>query len=320
MKCATALLAVSLITALAPAAAQPYPTKPVRVLIGFPPGAGIDISVRLVAAKLSETFSRQFIVDNRAGAGGNIAVETAARATPDGYTLVGLTSGAVIAQSAYKKAPFDIGKELAPVAMMALAPLILTAHPSVPAKSLQELVTLAKSKPGQLTYATPGTGTAPHVTGELLKLELGIDLLHVPYKGNAPAVADVVGGNVLLSFSNILTALPQVKAGRLRPIAITSAKRSAIAPDVATVAESGLPGFEAGTWYGIMVPVGTPRPIVDQLNAAIVRIVQLPDTREKLLAQGAEPLTGSPEQMGEFVRAEIARWAKVVKAAGIRLD
>jgi tripartite-type tricarboxylate transporter receptor subunit TctC len=307
-------------TGFAPAIAQPYPAKPVRVLVGFPPGAGIDISVRLVAARLTETFGRQFIVDNRAGAGGNIAVETAARATPDGYTLVGLTSGAVIAQSAYKKAPFDIGKELAPVGMMALAPLILTAHPSVPAKSLQELVTLAKAKPGQLSYATPGTGTAPHVTGELLKLEFGIDLLHVPYKGNAPAIADVIGGNVLLSFSNILTALPQVKAGRLRPIAITSAKRSAIAPDVATVAESGLPGFESGTWYGIMAPAGTPRSIVDQLNAAITRIVQLPDTREKLLAQGAEPLTGSPADMDRFVRAEIARWAKVVKAAGIRLD
>jgi tripartite-type tricarboxylate transporter receptor subunit TctC len=314
---ATLLLSL---TGLAPAMAQPYPAKPVRVLVGFPPGAGIDISVRLVTSRLSETLGRQFIVDNRAGAGGNIAVETATRAAPDGYTLVGLSSGAVIAQSAYKKAPFDIGRELAPVAMMALAPLILTAHPSVPAKSLQELVALAKAKPGQFTYATPGTGTAPHVTGELLKLELGIDLLHVPYKGNAPAVADVVGGNVLLSFSNILTALPQVKAGRLRPIAITSAKRSAIAPDVATVAESGLPGFESGTWYGIMTPAGTPRPVVDQLNREIVRVVQLPDTREKFLTQGAEPMTGAPEQMEKFVQSEIVRWAKVVKAAGIRMD
>jgi tripartite-type tricarboxylate transporter receptor subunit TctC len=317
---AAAMLMLTAIAAPMPAFAQPYPVKPVRVLVGFPPGAGIDISVRLVASRLTETLGRQFIVDNRAGAGGNIAVETAARATPDGYTLVGLTSGAVIAQSAFKKAPFDIGRDLAPVAMMALAPLILTAHPSVPAKSLQELVALAKAKPGQLSYATPGTGTAPHVTGELLKLELGIDLLHVPYKGNAPAVADVMGGNVLLSFSNILTALPHVKTGRLRPIAITSVKRSAIAPEVPTVAESGLPGFESGTWYGIMTPAGTPRAIVDQLNAEIVRIVQLPDTREKLLAQGAEPLTGPPDHMDRFVRGEIARWAKVVKAAGIRLD
>jgi tripartite-type tricarboxylate transporter receptor subunit TctC len=313
------LLALSL-TAATGANAQSYPGKPVRVLVGFPPGAGIDISVRLVAARLTETLGRQFVVDNRAGAGGNIAVETAARAAPDGYTLIGLTSGAVIAQSAYKKAPFDIGKELAPVGMIALAPLILTAHPSVPARSLRELVTLAKAKPGQLSYATPGTGTAPHVTCELLKLEFGIDLLHVPYKGNAPAVADVMGGNVLLSFSNILTALPHVKTGRLRPIAITSAKRSAIAPDVATVAESGLPGFESGTWYGIMVPTGTPRAIIEQLNREIVRVVELPDTREKLLAQGAEPMTGPPEHMDRFVRGEIVRWAKVVKAAGIRMD
>jgi len=302
------------------ARAQPYPDKPVRVLVGFPPGAGIDISVRLVCVRLSETFSRQFVVDNRAGAGGNIAVEMAAHATPDGYTLLGLTSGAVIAQSAYRKVPFDVEKDLAPVGMIAIAPLILTAHPSVAAKSLKELVALAKAKPGQLSYATPGTGTAPHVAGELLKLELGIDLLHVPYKGNAPAIADVVGGNVLLSFSNILTALPQVKSGRLRPIAVTSLKRSEIAPDIPTVAESGVPGFEAGTWYGIAAPAGTPRPIVDRLNSAIVRAVQLPDTREKLLAQGAEPMTGSAEQMGQFVRSEIARWAKVVKAANIRLD
>jgi len=302
------------------AGAQPYPDKPVRVLVGFPPGAGIDISVRLVCVRLSETFSRQFVVDNRAGAGGNIAVEMAAHAPPDGYTLLGLTSGAVIAQSAYRKVPFDVGKDLAPVGMIAIAPLILTAHPSVAAKSLKELVALAKAKPGQLSYATPGTGTAPHVAGELLKLELGIDLLHVPYKGNAPAIADVVGGNVLLSFSNILTALPQVKSGRLRPIAVTSLKRSEIAPDIPTVAESGVPGFEAGTWYGIAAPAGTPRPIVDRLNSAIVRAVQLLDTREKLLAQGAEPMTGSAEQMGQFVRAEITRWAKVVKAANIRLD
>ena len=302
------------------AGAQPYPDKPVRVLVGFPPGAGIDISVRLVCVRLSETFSRQFVVDNRAGAGGNIAVEMAAHAPPDGYTLLGLTSGAVIAQSAYRKVPFDVEKDLAPVGMIAIAPLILTAHPSVAAKSLKELVALAKAKPGQLSYATPGTGTAPHVAGELLKLELGIDLLHVPYKGNAPAIADVVGGNVLLSFSNILTALPQVKSGRLRPIAVTSLKRSEIAPDIPTVAESGVPGFEAGTWYGIAAPAGTPRPIVDRLNSAIVRAVQLPDTREKLLAQGAEPMTGSAEQMGQFVRAEITRWAKVVKAANIRLD
>jgi len=315
-----ALVVMSCVITIAHAGAQPYPAKPVRVLVGFPPGAGIDISVRLVAARLSETFGRQFVVDNRAGAGGNIAVETAARATPDGYTLLGLTSGAVIAQSAYRKAPFDVAKDLTPVGMIALAPLILTAHPSVPAKSLKELVALAKAKPGQLSYATPGTGTAPHVAGELLKLELGIDLLHVPYKGNAPAIADVVGGNVLLSFSNILTALPQVKSGRLRPIVVTSLKRSAIAPDIPTVAESGLPGFEAGTWYGISTPAGTPRAIVDQLNAAIVKSVQLPDTREKLLAQGAEPMTGSAEQMGQFVRGEIARWAKVVKAAGIQLD
>ena len=273
------------------AGAQPYPDKPVRVLVGFPPGAGIDISVRLVCVRLSETFSRQFVVDNRAGAGGNIAVEMAAHATPDGYTLLGLTSGAVIAQSAYRKVPFDVGKDLAPVGMIAIAPLILTAHPSVAAKSLKELVALAKAKPGQLSYATPGTVTAPHVAGELLKLELGIDLLHVPYKGNAPAIADVVGGNVLLSFSNILhcTAAGEVgtAASNRRHVPETQRDRARYS-DRCRIGRAGIRGRHAD---GIAAPAGTPRPIVDRLNSAIVRAVQLPDTREKLLAQGAEPMT-----------------------------
>jgi tripartite-type tricarboxylate transporter receptor subunit TctC len=302
------------------ALAQTYPTRPVRVIVTFPPGAGSDISTRLVTAKLSESLGRPFVIDNRAGAAGNIGVDMAAHAAPDGYTLLAVTASAAISQSAYAKAPFDLERDFAPVALTASAPFILALHPSIPARSFQELIALAKSKPGQYSYATPGTGSSPHMAGELLKMETGIDILHVPYKGTVPAVADVIAGNVSMALANTLVALPHVKSGRLRGVAITSAKRSAIAPDLPTIAESGVRGFESGTWYGFLAPVGTPRTVITKLNGEIVRIVQLADVREKLAAQGAEPLTGTPEHAGAFVRSEIARWAKVVKAAGIRLE
>jgi tripartite-type tricarboxylate transporter receptor subunit TctC len=302
------------------AGAQSYPTRPVRVIVTFPPGAGSDIATRLVTAKLSETFGRPFVIDNRAGAAGNIGVDMAAHAPPDGYTLLAVTASAAISQSAYARAPFDLNRDFAPVALLASAPFILAVHPSVPAKSLKELIDLAKAKPGQYSYSTPGTGSSPHMAGELLKQELGIDILHVPYKGTVPAVADVIAGNVSMTLANTLVVLPQLKAARLRGIAITSAQRSAMAPDLPTVAESGVRGFTSGTWYGVLAPAGTPKDIIARLNREVVRIVQLPDIREKFAAQGAEPLTGTPEQTGEFVRSEIARWAKVVKAAGIRLD
>jgi tripartite-type tricarboxylate transporter receptor subunit TctC len=303
-----------------PCGAQNYPARPVRVIVTFPPGAGSDIATRLVTAKLSEQLGRQFVIDNRAGAAGNIGVELAAHAAPDGYTLLSVTASAAISQSAYSKVPFDLVRDFSPVALIASAPFVLALHPAVPAKSFQELVALAKSKPGQLSYATPGTGSSPHLAGELLKMEIGIDILHVPYKGTVPAVADVIGGNVSMALANTLVALPHVKAGRLRGVAITSAKRSALVPDLPTVAESGVRGFEAGTWYALLAPVGTPRDIVGRLNRAVVQIVQLADVREKLAAQGAEPMTGTHEEAGEFVRTEITRWAKVVRAARIRLD
>ncbi len=203
---------------------------------------------------------------------------------------------------------------------MAAAPFVLTIHPSIPAKSLKDLIGLAKAKPGQLSYATPGTGSGPHLAGELFKIQAGIDIPHIPYKGTVPATADVIGGNVAMAIANSLVALPHVRSGRLRGMAITSAKRSAVAPDLPTFTESGVVGLESGTWYGLLAPVGTPREIVTRLNAAVVQIVRLPDVREKLSAQGAEPLTGTPEQVAELIRNEIAKWAKVVKASGIRLD
>jgi tripartite-type tricarboxylate transporter receptor subunit TctC len=316
-----ALIAASLaLMALQAYAAQSYPTRPVRVIVTFPPGAGSDIATRLVTAKLTEALGRSFVVDNRAGAAGNIGVDMAAHSAPDGYTLLAVTAAAAISQSAYSKAPFDLVKDFAPVALTASAPFILAIHPSVPAKSFQELIALAKQNPGKYSYATPGTGSSPHMAGELLRMETGIDILHVPYKGTVPAIADVMAGNVSMALANTLVALPAVKSGRLRGVAITSAKRSALVPDLPTIAEAGVRGFESGTWYAFLAPAGTPREAIMLLNREISRIVQLPDIREKLAAQGAEPLTGTPEQTGAFVRGEVARWAKVVKAAGVRLD
>jgi len=300
------------------AAAQPYPSKPVRVIVNFPPGAGVDIATRLVTAKLAETLGQQFLVDNRAGAAGNIGVELAARAAPDGYTLLCATAAAAISQTVFTRISFDLNRDFTPVAMIASAPFALAVHPAVPARSLQELIALAKSRPGQLSYATPGTGSSPHLAGELLKMQAGIDILHVPYKGMVPAATDVMGGNVPILFGNTLVVLPSVRSGRLRGLAITSARRSSVAPELPTIAESGFPGFESGTWYGMMAPARTPREIVTRLNGAVVHAVQLADVREKLIAQGAEPMSATPEQMGAFVRGEIAKWGKVAKAAGIR--
>jgi tripartite-type tricarboxylate transporter receptor subunit TctC len=302
------------------ASAQQYPVRPVRVIVNFPPGAGVDITTRLVAAKLSDALGQQFLVDNRAGAAGNIGIELASRAAPDGYTVLAATAAAAVSQTVFAKIPFDLVRDFAPVSMMASAPFVLAVHPTVQAKSLQELIALAKAKPGQLSYATPGTGSSPHLAGELLKMLSGTDILHVPYKGMVPAATDVMGGNVPILFGNSLVVLPPVRSGKLRGIAITTLRRSSVAPELPTIAESGFPGYESGTWYGLMAPARTPRDIVTRLSGAVVKAVQMGDVREKLLAQGAEPIIMTPEEMGAFVRAEIAKWGKVAKAAGIKGD
>jgi len=302
------------------AAAQSYPVRPVRVIVNFPPGAGVDITTRLVTAKLADAFGQQFLVDNRPGAAGNIGIELASRAAPDGYTLLAATAAAAVSQTVFSKIPFDLVRDFAPVSMMASAPFVLAVHPTVQAKSLQELLALAKAKPGQLSYATPGTGSSPHLAGELLKMLSGVDILHVPYKGMVPAATDVMGGNVPILFGNSLVVLPAIRNGKLRGIAITTLRRSSVAPDLPTIAESGFPGYESGTWYGLMAPARTARDVVTRLNGAVVKAVQMADVREKLLAQGADPVITTPEQMGDFVRNEIAKWGKVAKAAGIKGD
>ena len=302
------------------AGAQSYPVRPVRVIVNFPPGAGVDIATRIVTAKLGDALGQQFVIDNRAGAAGNIGVELAARAAPDGYTLLSGTAAIAISQTIFSKISYDLNRDFAPVAMIASAPFVLAVHPALPAKTLQEVIALAKARPGQLTYATPGTGSSPHLAFELFKMQAGIDVLHVPYKGMVPAVTDVIGGSVSMTLGNTLTVMPNVRNGRLRGIAITTAKRSAIAPELPTFSEAGLPGFQSGTWYAILAPAKSPRDIVAKLNSAIIKIVHEPDVSAKLLAQGAEPLNATPEQMREFLSAEIAKWGKVAKASGAKFE
>ncbi len=302
------------------AGAQSYPVRPVRVIVNFPPGAGVDIATRIVTAKLGEALGQQFVIDNRAGAAGNIGVELAARAAPDGYTLLSGTAAIAISQTIFSKISYDLNRDFAPVAMIASAPFVLAVHPALPAKTLQEVIALAKARPGQLTYATPGTGSSPHLAFELFKMQAGIDVLHVPYKGMVPAVTDVIGGSVSMTLGNTLTVMPNVRNGRLRGIAITTAKRSAIAPELPTFSEAGLPGFQSGTWYAILAPAKTPRDIVAKLNSAVIKIVHEPDVSAKLLAQGAEPLNATPEQMREFLSAEIVKWGKVAKASGAKFE
>jgi tripartite-type tricarboxylate transporter receptor subunit TctC len=314
----TFVAAIALLAGVA--GAQSYPVRPVRVIVNFPAGAGVDIATRIVTAKLSETFGQQFVIDNRAGAAGNFGVELAAHSAPDGYTLLSATAAAAISQTIFSKISYDLNRDFAPVAMVASAPFVLAVHPALPAKTLQEVIALAKSKPGQLTYATPGTGSSPHLAFELFKMQAGIDVLHVPYKGMVPAVTDVIGGSVSMTLGNTLTVVPNVRNGRLRGIAITTSARSAIAPELPTFSEAGMPGFASGTWYAILAPAGTPREIVAKLNSAIAKIVHEPDASAKLLAQGAEPLDGTPDQMRQYLRGEIAKWGKVAKASGAKFE
>ena len=314
---------LALICALGSAAhaAQPvYPTKPVRMIVAVPPGGPADTLARLVAPKLTEAFGQTVVIDNRAGANGIIAYETTARAAPDGYTFTAVAAGVVINKSLYPNVPYDPLKDFAPITLGITVPNILVVHPSVAARSVKDLVALAKAKPGTLTFASAGNGTTGHLALELFRLTAGIDVIHVPYKGGGPALAEVLAGQVQALFSLALAATPQIKAGRLRALAISSGKRSAVAPDLPTIAEAGFPGFEVIGWFGWIAPAATPRPIVNRLNAELVRALKLPDVRERLLSQGSEPVGDSPEQFAAFVKSEHAKWAKVIKAANIKVE
>ncbi len=310
--------ACMVLVATAPAAlAQAYPVKPVRMIAASSPGSAVDIVARIVAQKLGEQLGQQVVVDNRAGAGGNLGAELAAKAPPDGYTLFMGTPAHAINTGLYRKLNYDLVRDFAPVTQVTTGQYVVVVHPSLPAKSIKELVALARAKPGQLNYASAGSGNATHLAGELFASKTHTKLVHVPYKGSGPALTDVVGGQVQLMFANLTAAIPQVKTGRIRALAVTGATRAAAAPELPTVIEAGVPGYSVISWFGVLVPAATPRELVMRLNADLARTMSAPDVRERLATDGAEPLTGTPEQFGTFLRAEIAQWTKVVKDAGI---
>ncbi len=297
-----------------------YPHKPIRIVVPVAPGGGTDYTARLIGRKLSEAWGQSVIVDNRPGAAGNLGVEIAAKAQPDGYTLVMPITSFPINPSLYAKLPFDTVNDLSPIVLAASAPLLLVVNPSVAAKSVSELVALAKAKPGQLNYANSGSGTTAHLAGELFKRMAGVDIVSVAYRGGGPAVIDLIAGQVQMFFSTIPAALPQVKAGKLRALAVTSSKRVPELPDMPTTSESGLPGFEVVGWFGLFAPAGTPKPVITRLNGEIVKILNIPETRERLSSHGLIPGGGTPEELGAFLKAETAKWGKVIKEAGIRVE
>jgi tripartite-type tricarboxylate transporter receptor subunit TctC len=315
------VLAAIALGAAVPAAAQTYPAKPIRIVVPYPPGGTSDILARLIGARMTESMGQQVIVESRPGANGNIGAELVSRAAPDGYvTLLGDIGTLAISPAIYPKLPFDPAKDFSPVTMVAYSPHILCVHPSVPVKNVKELVALAKARPGKLNYGAASLGGAPHLAGIDFALRTGVKWEYIPYKGGAQAVAETIAGQSDVLLNGMLATYPHVKSGRLRLLAVSSGKRMASIPDVPTVAESGLPGFETGSWQGVLAPPATSREIVTRLNTEIVRILSAPDMKEKLATQGADVLTMSPEQFGEFIRKEKARWAKVVKDSGAKFD
>jgi tripartite-type tricarboxylate transporter receptor subunit TctC len=303
------------------ASAQSYPNRAIRLVVPFPAAGTTDILARAAAQKLTEAFGQSVVVDNRPGAAGNIGSDLVAKSAPDGYTLLMGTVGThAINPSLYSKMPYDHVKDFVPVVLVAGVPNVLVVNPALPVNSVADLIKLAKDKPGQINFASSGSGTSIHLSGELFKTMAGVDITHIPYKGSSPALTDLMGGQVQIMFDNLPSALPQIKAGKLRAIAVTSLKRAPVLPDVPTISESGLPGFEASSWFGVLAPAGTPAPIVARINAEVNKWLQSAEAREKLLSQGAEAAGGSPEQFANHIRAESEKWAKVVKASGAKVD
>lgn len=302
------------------AQAQAYPTKPIRVIVPFPPGGSTDFLARIVGQKLTAAWGQQVVIDNRPGAGGTVGAAEASRAPADGYTLLMGAVHHTIASSAYAKLPYDFQKDFAPITTVAIVPNVLVVNPSVPANSVKELIAHAKANPGKLNYGSAGMGTAHHLIGEQFNAMAGVEILHVPYKGSSPAVADLIGGQVTLMYDTVSSCLPHIKSGKLRPLGVSTAKRSVALPDVPTIAEAALPGFEVTTWFGFLAPAKTPPEIVTKLNTEIVKILNMPDVRERLLAAGSEPVGNSPEQMTAQIAKETAEFAKIVKRAKLVVE
>jgi tripartite-type tricarboxylate transporter receptor subunit TctC len=312
--CAGALLAAN------STFAQQYPTKPIRLIVPFAPGGGTDITARAIAMKLSEALGQTVVVDNRAGANGTIGADIAAKAPPDGYTFSMISSSHSVNPSIMKKLPYDLIADLAPVTQATTQPYALILHPSVAAKSVKELIALVKAKPNSLNYGSSGTGGLSHLSGALLCSLTGITMTHIPYKGGAPALSDLVGGQIQMLFSTILQAQSQLKGGRVRALAVTTAKRSAGAPDLPTMQEAGVGGYEVAGWYGMVAPLKTPAAIITRINTEAVKALRGPDIRDKLAADGSEPVGSAPEAFGQHIKAEVAKWNKLVKDAGIRTE
>ncbi|MBC5785232.1 tripartite tricarboxylate transporter substrate binding protein [Ramlibacter sp. USB13] len=303
------------------ASAQAYPTKPVTIVVPFAAGGTTDILARVIGQALNKELGQPVVVDNRAGAGGNIGAALAAKAPADGYTLfMGTVGTHAINQSLYKKLTFDPIKDFAPLTRVAMVPNLLVANPTKPYKNVKELIAYAKANPGRVNFGSSGSGSSIHLSGELFNSLAKVDMIHVPYKGSAPAVTDLLGGQIDIMFDNMPSAIQHVRSGKLRPLAVTTAKRSPELPDVPTIAEAGVPGYEATSWFGMFAPANTPAPVVAKLNAALVKVLSQPDVKKKLAEQGAEPYSEKPEQFAAFIRSETDKWSKVVKESGASAD
>jgi tripartite-type tricarboxylate transporter receptor subunit TctC len=310
-----------LLMAVLPAQAQNYPSKPIRIIVAYTPAGTTDILARAIGQKMSESWSQPVIVENRPGAAGNIGTELAAKATPDGYTLIMGTAGTHgINVSLYRKLNWHSLRDFAPVSLVAMVPNIMVVNNSLPIKSVKELIAYAKANPGKLSYGSPGNGSTAHLSMELFKSMTGTNLVHIPYKGSAGVLADVMGGQIAVTIDNMPVYLPQVKAGKIRALAVSPAKRSTAAPDIPTIAEAGVPGYDSGAWFGLLAPAGTPRAIVEKLSVETARILKLPDVSKRISELGAEPVGSTPAQFTALIKDEIAKWAKVIKDANVELQ
>jgi len=316
--------AMLLATLCATASAQPsagYPSRPVKLVIPFPPGGPLDIIGRAIAQKASEDWGQSVVVDNRPGAGGNIGADLVAKSPPDGYTiLMGALSTHAVNPSLYGKMPYDAVKDFAPISLVAITPNVLVVNASLPVNSAKEFVAYAKANSGKLAFGSGSNGSAGHLAGELFKVDTGTDIVHVPYKGGAPATQALLAGDTQFMFDNLANAMPQVKAGKLKALAVTTALRSKLAPELPTMAEAGLPGFDISTWFGLLAPAGTPKDVIAKWNAEVTKILNSPDMRERLTAQGAEPAPTTPEQFAAFIQSEIPKYARIVKISGAKVD
>lgn len=315
------IVALTLISFAGIVCAQTYPSKPIRIVVPFAPGGGVDFTARIVGQKLGEAFGQPVVADNRAGAAGAIGTEFVAKSAPDGYTLLlGSAGPLAILPGISSRLPYDPVASFAPIALVSSLPFVLVVHPSLPVKSVQDLIALARAKPGQLNYASPGSGSTTHLVAELFKALAKLDIVHVPYKGVAPAVADLLAGQVQLMSGDLSTVMPQVKAGKLRALALTGAKRSNLAPELPTIAEAGVPGYEASGWFGVLAPAATPREIVTRLNAAIVKGIMDNDTRDRLAALGGDVGGGTPAEFASRLRSDLVKWSSLIKAIGLKAE